>query len=56
MLTAMQGFRQLFDGDNPAKKLLRDVGMMLADNLPGLKPRLVQHAMGLADLPDWLQK
>ena len=56
MLTAMQGFRQLFDGDNPAKKLLRDVGMALADNLPGLKPRLVRHAMGLADLPESLQK
>lgn len=56
MLTAMQGFRQLFDGDNPAKKLLRDVGMALADNLPGLKPRLVRHAMGLADLPESLQQ
>ena len=56
MLTAMQGFRQLFDGDNPVKKLLRDVGMALADNLPGLKPRLVRHAMGLADLPESLQK
>ncbi|PWC11850.1 FAD-dependent 2-octaprenylphenol hydroxylase [Brenneria corticis] len=54
MLAGMQGFRELFDGDNPAKKLLRDVGLLLADNLPGVKPTLVRQAMGLNDLPDWL--
>ncbi len=54
MLAAMQGFREVFAGDNPAKKLLRDVGMVLADNLPGVKPRLVREAMGLEGLPEWL--
>ncbi|PWC17165.1 FAD-dependent 2-octaprenylphenol hydroxylase [Brenneria roseae subsp. roseae] len=54
MLASMQGFRELFDGDNPAKKLLRDVGLMLADKLPGIKPTLVRQAMGLHDLPAWL--
>ncbi|MCA6223126.1 FAD-dependent 2-octaprenylphenol hydroxylase [Photorhabdus antumapuensis] len=54
MLAGMQGFRQLFDGNNPAKKLLRDVGLSLADNLPGIKPKLLRQAMGLSDLPDWL--
>lgn len=54
MLAAMQGFRDLFDGDNPAKKLFRDVGLKLADTLPGVKPHLVHQAMGLRDLPDWL--
>ena len=54
MLAGMQGFRDLFDGQNPAKKLLRDIGLTLADNLPGVKPRLVRQAMGLNDLPDWL--
>lgn len=54
MLASMQGFRELFDGNNPAKKLLRDVGLALADTLPGVKPRLLKHAMGLHDLPDWL--
>ncbi|GKV81158.1 2-octaprenylphenol hydroxylase [Pectobacterium carotovorum subsp. carotovorum] len=54
MLASMQGFRELFDGDNPAKKLLRDVGLVLADKLPGIKPTLVRQAMGLHDLPDWL--
>lgn len=54
MLAGMQGFRDLFAGQNPAKKLLRDIGLTLADSLPGVKPRLVRQAMGLNDLPDWL--
>jgi len=54
MLAGMQGFRDLFAGQNPAKKLLRDLGLTLADTLPGVKPRLVRQAMGLNDLPDWL--
>ncbi|MEC5320496.1 FAD-dependent 2-octaprenylphenol hydroxylase [Brenneria populi subsp. brevivirga] len=54
MLAGMQGFRALFAGDNPAKKLLRDLGLRLADNLPGVKPTLVRQAMGLNDLPAWL--
>lgn len=55
MLAAMQGFRDLFAGANPAKKLLRDLGLTLADRLPGVKPQLVRHAMGLADLPALLR-
>ncbi|MBD2785234.1 FAD-dependent 2-octaprenylphenol hydroxylase [Xenorhabdus sp. DI] len=54
MLAGMQGFRQLFDGNNPAKKVLRGIGLTLADHLPGMKPQLLRHAMGLNDLPDWL--
>jgi len=55
MLAGMQGFRELFAGENPAKKLLRDVCKKLADTLPGVKPRLLKQAMGLNDLPDWLK-
>lgn len=55
MLASMQGFRELFDGSNPAKKLLRDIGLTLADSLPGVKPQLVRQAMGLNTLPDWLK-
>lgn len=55
MLAGMQGFRELFNGNNPAKKLLRDIGLSLADNLPGVKPRLLKQAMGLNDLPEWLR-
>ncbi|HGL6329594.1 TPA: FAD-dependent 2-octaprenylphenol hydroxylase [Citrobacter amalonaticus] len=55
MLAGMQGFRELFVGTNPAKKLLRDIGLKLADTLPGVKPQLLRQAMGLNDLPEWLR-
>jgi len=55
MLAGMQGFRELFAGQNPAKKLLRDVGLKLADTLPGVKTGLIRQAMGLNDLPEWLR-
>ena len=55
MLASMQGFRELFAGNNPAKKLLRDVGLKLADTLPGVKPMMLKQAMGLNDMPDWLR-
>ncbi|KNC89977.1 FAD-dependent 2-octaprenylphenol hydroxylase [Trabulsiella odontotermitis] len=55
MLAGMQGFRELFAGEHPAKKLLRDIGLKLADTLPGVKPQLIRQAMGLNDLPDWLR-
>ncbi|MGE9811993.1 FAD-dependent 2-octaprenylphenol hydroxylase [Escherichia coli] len=54
MLAGMQGFRDLFSGTNLAKKLLRDIGLKLADTLPGVKPQLIRQAMGLNDLPEWL--
>lgn len=56
MLGEMQGFRELFAGTHPVKKLLRDVGMVMADKLPGVKPVLVRQAMGLNDLPEWLRQ
>ncbi|VEB54406.1 monooxygenase [Salmonella enterica subsp. enterica] len=37
------------------KKLLRDIGLKLADTLPGVKPQLLRQAMGLNDLPQWLR-
>ncbi len=55
MLAGMQGFRDLFSGTKPAKKLLRDIGLKLADTLPGVKPQLIRQAMGLNDLPEWLR-
>lgn len=55
MLAGMQGFHDLFAGVNPAKKLLRDIGLKLADTLPGVKPQLIRQAMGLNDLPEWLR-
>lgn len=55
MLAGMQGFRELFAGSNPAKKLLRDIGLKLADTLPGVKTQLLRQALGLNDLPEWLR-
>ena len=53
MLAGMQVNRQQFAGQHPAKKLLRDVGLKLADTLPGVKPLLQKQAMGLSVLPGW---
>lgn len=53
MIAAMQGFRDLFAGQNPLKKLLRGVGMTVAGNLPGAKGEIMQYALGLkGELPD----
>jgi 2-octaprenylphenol hydroxylase len=56
MLACIQGFHELFNGNHSAKKLLRGIGLLLADSLPGVKPKLVRQAMGLNDLPEWLAK
>ncbi|MCG7585891.1 FAD-dependent 2-octaprenylphenol hydroxylase [Photobacterium sp. OFAV2-7] len=53
MITAMQAFRDLFDGSNPAKKLVRDIGMFIADKAPGVKDEFMRRALGLSgELPD----
>lgn len=54
MLANMQGFRELFAGNNPLQKWLRDIGLSLTDKLPGVKLKLLRRAMGLDDIPDWL--
>ncbi len=55
MLAGMQGFQSLFAGTHPAKKLLRDIGLALTDNLPVMKQHFLRQAMGLNDLPYWLR-
>ncbi|HAH12242.1 MAG TPA: FAD-dependent 2-octaprenylphenol hydroxylase, partial [Pantoea agglomerans] len=55
MLPGMQGFREMCAGKNPAKKVLRDVGLKLADGLPDVNPMMLKQAMGLNDLPAWLR-
>ena len=53
MIAAMQGFRDLFDGRHPAKKLVRDLGMLIADKAPGLKDEFMRRALGLSgELPE----
>ncbi|UUM31001.1 FAD-dependent 2-octaprenylphenol hydroxylase [Vibrio japonicus] len=53
MIAAMQGFKDLFAGDNPAKKLVRGLGMSLVGQLPGAKDEIMKRALGLkGELPD----
>ena len=53
MIGAMEGFKRLFEGDNPVKKLIRDIGLTVADKLPFAKHKMIRHAMGLeGELPE----
>lgn len=47
MIAAMQGFKDLFDGDNPAKKLVRGLGMQFIGHLPGMKEEMMKRALGI---------
>ena len=52
MIVAMQAFHDLFDGSNPAKKLVRGLGVVAASTLPGVKDKFIKQALGLnGDLP-----
>mgnify|MGYP000451089930 FL=1 len=53
MVAAMEGFKRLFAGDNPFKKLLRDTGLSLANKSTMTKQKIIQHAMGVeGELPE----
>lgn len=47
MLVAMQGLKDLFNGDNPVKKLIRGVGLSATNQLPFVKTELMKQALGL---------
>ncbi|UAB70719.1 FAD-dependent 2-octaprenylphenol hydroxylase [Vibrio sp. SCSIO 43132] len=47
MIAAMQGFKELFSGDNPLKKFVRGVGLSVSNAVPVVKNELIQHAMGM---------
>lgn len=47
MIAAMDGFKFLFDGHDPFKKLLRGIGLSATDRLGTIKNAFVSHAMGL---------
>ncbi|BDM65465.1 FAD-dependent 2-octaprenylphenol hydroxylase [Shewanella sp. NFH-SH190041] len=52
MIAAMEGFKQLFSGNNPVKKALRDLGLNLVDSVSPLKSLFIRQAMGnKASLP-----
>ncbi|WP_088329841.1 FAD-dependent monooxygenase [Lacimicrobium sp. SS2-24] len=47
MIAAMQGFRSLFAGHHPVKKLLRGVGLSAVDSMPLVKDKMMREAAGL---------
>lgn len=52
MIASMQAFKELFEGNDPFKKLIRGMGMNLTSALPGVKNEVMRHALGLkGDLP-----
>jgi 2-octaprenylphenol hydroxylase len=46
VIATMEGFKQLFDGNHPLKKLVRNAGLLGANKLPGLKAFFIEQAMG----------
>lgn len=46
MIAAMDGFKALFAGDNPLKKLIRSTGLALTNEVPLVKRKLIEQAMG----------
>ncbi|MEZ5502118.1 MAG: hypothetical protein R3E50_05475 [Halioglobus sp.] len=47
MMTAMDGFKRLFEQQSPPLRWLRNAGMRTVDQLLPLKRQLMRHAMGL---------
>ena len=46
MVAAMDGFKHLFEGNNPLKKLVRSSGLAFTNQLPAVKRKLIEQAMG----------
>lgn len=46
VIATMQGFKTLFDGNNPIKKLVRNSGLALANNASTIKSFFIKQAMG----------
>jgi len=47
MIASMEGLKQLFNGDNPIQKAIRDVALLMADNISPLKKQFIKQAMGI---------
>ncbi|MCE9679377.1 FAD-dependent monooxygenase [Shewanella sp. AS1] len=46
MIAVMEGFKRFFNGSNPVKKALGDLGLNLVDNFSPMKTLFMQQAMG----------
>ncbi|ABM02463.1 2-octaprenyl-3-methyl-6-methoxy-1,4-benzoquinol hydroxylase [Psychromonas ingrahamii 37] len=52
MIASMELLKQLFEGDNPLQKALRDVALVFTDQVSPLKKSFIKQAMGLSgELP-----
>ncbi|MEP4889029.1 MAG: FAD-dependent oxidoreductase [Aliiglaciecola sp.] len=47
MIAVMESFKRLFNGANPVKKLIRDIGLSATNHLSPLKNDLIKHAVGM---------
>ncbi|GAC13203.1 FAD-dependent oxidoreductase [Aliiglaciecola lipolytica] len=57
MIAVMEGFKRLFSGANPLKKLIRDVGLTATNQLSPLKNDIIKHAVGIdGNLPKLAKK
>ncbi|WP_019616432.1 FAD-dependent monooxygenase [Psychromonas ossibalaenae] len=53
MIASMELLKQLFQGDNPVQKTLRDIALVFADKVYPLKKQFIKQAMGLSgELPE----
>jgi 2-octaprenyl-6-methoxyphenol hydroxylase len=56
LATATDGFNSLFSNDNSTLRLARDIGLGIANAVPGLRRHLMREAAGLTgDVPKLLQ-
>ncbi len=52
MVASMELLKQLFDGNNPVQKMVRDFALVFADHMIPLKKQFIKQAMGLSgELP-----
>lgn len=52
MVASMELLKQLFNGANPVQKAIRDMALLLTDNISPLKKQFIKQAMGLnGELP-----
>ncbi|GAA0859054.1 FAD-dependent oxidoreductase [Aliiglaciecola litoralis] len=53
MIVSMEGFKRLFAGSNPVKKLIRDIGLSAANQAGPVKRDMIKLAAGLeGELPE----
>jgi len=53
MIASMELLKQVFQGDNPIQKVIRDMALSFSDQVSPLKKQFIKQAMGLSgELPN----